>query len=120
MEKMKRSDMETERVKSIDHALRTLNEAAKDSSQEIKSLINQDYRKLKAVLSEVKPEVRGALKELGEVSQESILRAKDQVVDTTKEAVKVVDESVHKNPWTYIGGAAAIGALACFLLRRKD
>ena len=36
-----------------------------------------------------------------------------------KELAGTVDESVHQNPWAYIGGAAAVGVLIGYILGRN-
>lgn len=108
-----------EQIKSIDHALETLNEAAQDSSDEIRSMMEKDYKKLKSLFSDTRPQIRSAINELSEASYESAQRAKDQVIEQSKDAAKSVDDSVHNSPWLYIGGAAAAGALAGYLVSRK-
>lgn len=109
MEKSKLRVGSHEDVKSIEHALHILNEAAKESSQEIKSMVNTDYNKLKNIFSDFKPEVRHAFKELGEASQEQL-----------KEAHENVKESVHQHPWIYIGGATVISGLLGYILGKKS
>lgn len=106
-------------VKSISHALEVLNDAAKDSSSDIKHMINQDYKQLKNILSETSPEVKSALREIVTASQESVTRAKDKVIETTKAAAEKVDETAHKNPWYFIAGSAVVGGILGFFLGRR-
>lgn len=119
MEKARVSEPNQDKVKSLSHALEVLNGAADDSAEEIRRMINTDYNKLKNVLSEVKPNVRSAFGEVKEVTAETVSQAKDKVVTATKETAQKVDESVHKNPWIYLGGVATVSTLAGFLLGRK-
>ena len=106
-------------VKSLSHALEVLNDAAKDSSSEIKQMLNQDYRQLKGILSDVSPEMKSALGEIMDVSQESVVRAKNKAVETTRAAAEKVDGSAHKNPWYFIAGSAAAAGVLGFFLGRK-
>jgi ElaB/YqjD/DUF883 family membrane-anchored ribosome-binding protein len=107
-----------EKVKSIDHALKTLDEAAKDSTQEIRKMVLRDYARLKSILGDVRPEVGDALHEIGTASYESIQRAKENAVKSTKAVANSVDETVHASPWAFIGGAVGVGALLGFLIGR--
>lgn len=113
-------EMEPKKVKSISHALEVLNDAAKDSSSEIKQMINTDYKRLKETLAEIKPEVKGAFREMREASKESVVQAKDKVVETTKEAAGKVDETAHKHPWYFVGGSAALAGILGFFLGKKS
>ena len=109
-----------ERLKSLNHALEVLNDAAEDSSVEIRKMVNTDYRKLKKVLAEVKPEVEEVLSEFKAIATDSLAQTKETLVATTKHIAKNVDESVHLSPWVYLGGAAATSIVIGFLLGRKS
>jgi ElaB/YqjD/DUF883 family membrane-anchored ribosome-binding protein len=43
--------------------------------------------------------------------------AKGKAIDKVRNAVKIVNTSVHLYPWHYIGGAATLGFLVCLLFR---
>ena len=45
--------------------------------------------------------------------------AKDVAVEKACEVARGVDQSVHANPWPYIGGTAAVGLLLGYLLGRN-
>ncbi|MCB9027084.1 MAG: DUF883 family protein [Bdellovibrionaceae bacterium] len=109
MEKSKLRVGNQDEVKSIQSALQILNDAAKESSNEIKLMMDRDYNKLKGVLTDLKPEVKHAFKEFGEASQEQL-----------KQAHETVKESVHEHPWIYIGGATVISGLLGYILGRKS
>lgn len=111
MEKSRISESNPEKFRSLSHALGVLNEAADDSAQEIRRMVNTDYYKLKSVLSEVKPSIKNAFGEIKEVATDSVIQ--------TKEAAHKVDESVHQHPWMYLGGVALTSVLAGFLMGRK-
>ncbi len=120
MEELLRKERgEPEHIKSIQHALSVLNDAAKDSSQEIKSMVSRDFKQLRETFSDLKPEIKGVVREIREASSESVTRVKDRIVDSSREVSQKVDQSVHNSPWAYIGGAAALAAIAGFFLGRK-
>jgi len=75
-----------ERVKSIEHALRILNNAAEDSAQEIQSMVNKDYKRLKRLINDINPEVKSALQEVKEVATESISQEKEKAIETTRKS----------------------------------
>lgn len=85
----------------ISEALRLLEEAAKNKKDELRTLIADKYVNLKTAV------VEGAV------------RAKDVTAEKTRVAVEAVDENIHKNPWPYVGGAAALGLLLGYILGRK-
>lgn len=109
-----------ERSKSISHALDVLNEAAKDSSDEVKEMITTDVRRIKAAFEDLKPEVKGAIRELRDASATTIDQAKEKVLESAQAAARKVDTSAHENPWRYVGGTALLAALTGFILGRKS
>ncbi|MBX7232113.1 MAG: hypothetical protein K1X29_08510 [Bdellovibrionales bacterium] len=120
MEKAKGSEFESDKAKSLSHALSILNEAADDSAQEIRRMVNSDYEKLRDLFDGTKPKIKRAFGEIKGFADESIHLAKDKVVTTAKGAAENVDESVHQQPWMYLGCVAATSVLAGFLLGRNS
>ena len=94
--------------KRITEALELLNEAAKDKKTELEHLISHKFGDLKSLVGGVAEKVQ---KETADTYQ----RGKEKFEDVLSE----VDKSVHKNPWPYIGGAAAVALLFGFLLGRS-
>lgn len=94
--------------KRITEALELLNEAAKDKKTELEHLISHKFGDLKSLVGGVAEKVQ---KETADTYQ----RGKEKIEDVLSE----VDKSVHKNPWPYIGGAAAVALLFGFLLGRS-
>ena len=60
-----------------------------------------------------------ALNEVKDAASDSILKARDRVYSTSKDAAQKIDQSAHRNPWAYVGGAALVSALAGFFLGRR-
>jgi ElaB/YqjD/DUF883 family membrane-anchored ribosome-binding protein len=92
-------------TEKLDEALAHLNEAAKESREELQTLLAEKYTDLKAALGGAAHTsadwAKGKGKEAGE---------------TAKLAVSTVDDSVRKHPWYYIGGAALGGLLIGLLI----
>lgn len=89
-----RSHDQEKKTNSINETLKMLDEAAGESSQEIKRM--------------------------GEESLAYLSQAKDKVVETSKNAAKKIDQSARENPWYFVGGAAAVVGIAGFILGRKS
>lgn len=91
--------------KRINEALELLNEVAKDKKAELQGVISHKYGDLQSAISGMTGRV-----------VEGFHRGKEKA----KELATEVDESVHKNPWPYIGGTAlGFLILGYFLGRSK-
>lgn len=99
----------TEKSEKIDSALLALNETAKKSSQQIKSIIEEDYEKIRKLIAETSPEAKKALEKM-----------KTDSIESVKQTADSINENVHKNPWMFIGGAAAITGLVGYILGRNS
>ncbi|MBK7842276.1 MAG: DUF883 family protein [Bdellovibrionales bacterium] len=110
----------TERTKSIQTAMNILNEAIKESRNDVREVLERDYEQLRQSLSAIKPEVKAALKEIGDASMERLQEARRTVVKKSTDAAHFVDESAHQKPWIFIASAAAIFAVIGFLFGRKS
>ena len=99
----------------IEGALRLLDDAAKETKEDISGLVREKYHNLERSISKVEPIVRQQFDNVSKKTSE----AYEQGRKMAKEKAEFVDESVHTNPWSYIGGAALAGAIIGFLLGRK-
>lgn len=106
-------------AQSISDALSLLNEVADSSSNEIKEMVAHDYRKLKKVFSDARPEFESASNELRSAATQSIRDARDAAVRRIREAGDTVNQSVHEKPWGYVAGTAVATGLLGFFLGRK-
>ena len=104
----------------LTEALKLLEEAAVEKKEEIKGMLTAKCRNLKDLvissemsgeetLAALKKKVTDAAKKIQEVS-----------VEKSKEIASTVDESAHKNPWYFIGGAAIGGLLLGYILGKKN
>lgn len=93
---------------SLHEALGHLNEAAKESREEIRKLVNEKYTNLRDTLAGAAQASAGWVKEQG-----------TEAADKAKMTATAVDKSVHRNPWAYVGGAAATGFVLGLLIGRR-
>src|SRR3989338_7060362 len=98
-------------IASVHHALEALNAALDENADEIRHLIKTDYRKVKQVLTDAGPQVKGALTELKSAGIESVRQAGKKAVEVGRNSVKKVDNTAHQSPWFFVGGAAAGSAI---------
>ena len=119
MEKAKIKPAKPSKITTIHDALETLNDVADGSSKEIRKMVNRDYRKLRAVFNDEKPELREAIHDFGEASQRSFSQAREQLSKGTKETLENLDEVAHKHPWALVGGTTAIAGILGYLIGRK-
>ncbi len=103
----------------IEEALKLLEEAAREKKDEIQNLISDKYVHLRSALGETSRSVIESLAANEKRAIEGILHAKDVTMEKMKKAGTAVDEHVHTNPWSYIGGAAVAALLVGYILGRK-
>jgi ElaB/YqjD/DUF883 family membrane-anchored ribosome-binding protein len=107
---MKEQDMThtAANTEKLHEALAHLNEAAKESREELQSLLAGKYTDLKSALGSAAQTSADWVKERGK-----------EAGDTAKLAASTVDDSVRKHPWYYIGGAALGGLLIGLLINSR-
>lgn len=112
--------METTKTSSenIAEALKLLEEAAKLKKDELKCVMSDKYTHLKNVIVEAEGSLVKSLSAAKTHAIEVAAHAKEVGVEKAKEIACDVDESVHRNPWTYIGGTAVVGLLLGYVLGR--
>ena len=118
-------------LKSLDEALKVLDDAIASGHTGLKEMVTEEYRNLKEAISDIAPEFGSALGEMGQdafgkVSEfTSELASKGQEyaqagMEKGKAVARDIDEKVHENPWLMIGGVA-LGAFAIgFFLGGRD
>ena len=99
----------------ISEALELLNEAAKEKKDELKGLLTNRYTHIREAMTAGVDHGKEVLKHTQDLAQEAIVQSKEKVMEIAGE----VDKRVHKDPWPYIAGAAAVSLLFGFLLGSK-
>ena len=95
----------------LSDALRLLEEAAKEKKDELRKLASDKYCHLKEALTATESTLEQSVAGARERAVEAAQRAKEIASD--------VNKSVHRSPWPYIGGAAAVSLLVGYILGRK-
>jgi ElaB/YqjD/DUF883 family membrane-anchored ribosome-binding protein len=104
--------IDTNGNRKIDEALHLLNEAARDKKDELHRLLGEKYLNIKDALTEVAMSNKDVLEEVKRVAQERIAEGREKV----EEVISDVDSQVKRNPWPYIGGAAAAALLVGYIM----
>jgi ElaB/YqjD/DUF883 family membrane-anchored ribosome-binding protein len=94
--------------KRIDEALALLNSAARDKKAELQAAMENKYTDLSSVVSSFSEQVKAAASDKFEAGKQKVVNVASDI-----------DKSVHKNPWAYIGGAAAAALVLGFLMGRS-
>lgn len=105
---MEVTEMDRFEDKRINEALELLNAAARDKTSELQAAMENKYTELSSVVSAFTDRMKSRAGDKFEAG-------KQKVVDVATD----IDKSVHKNPWAYIGGAAATALVFGFLLGRS-
>lgn len=108
MNRQQLRDVRKQKIGNIRHALNILDEAAEESSQEIRKIIDKDYHDLVKTFSN--PE------NPGEEIVKNLSKNVNSAVDTSKKVLKELDMNVHRSPWGYLGGTALSSMALGFLI----
>lgn len=104
--------IDTNGSRKIDEALHLLNEAARDKKDELQHLLGEKYAHIKDALTEVAMSNKDVLADVKRIAQERIDEGREKV----EAVIADVDTQVRRNPWPYIGGAAAAALLIGYIL----
>lgn len=110
--------MSTVVPEKIAEALKLLEDAAKHQKDELKKIACGKFDSLKDAIFD-EHGLREKLAVAGQKATEMAKHMKEVSEEKAKEIAENVDESVHKNPWPYIGGVAVGALLLGFILGRK-
>lgn len=94
--------------KRINEALELLNAVARDRKSELEAAVQDKYADFKSLMSVLGERARSRV-------EDKLETGKNMIVDAAGD----VDRRVHRNPWAYVGGAAAVGLLLGLLLSRS-
>lgn len=106
-------------IKSIQDALSILNQAAKESSSDVRNSLSKDLKKIREAFLDPSSESFSTLQEWRDASIESLLKARDKVAQSAKDAAVQVDKTAHESPWYFVGGAALVASLMGFYVGKK-
>src|SRR5690606_2959372 len=108
-----------ERVKSFDEAFAALESAAKTGQTTIKKMIEDDYDELTRTYSEIKPQVKSALKDLGDQSIDILKEQREKVMSKSRETADRWEARVRERPLKTLGWTALVALIFGFILGRR-
>ena len=99
----------------ISEALELLNEAAKEKKDELKGLMANRYSHIREAMTSGVDHGKEVLKHAQDIAKDTIIKGSEKA----KEIASDVDKRVHKDPWPYIAGAAAVSLLLGYFMGSK-
>ena len=100
-------------------ALKLLEEAAKQKKDELRAVLSDKYTNLRSLILEKESSFMKSFTTAKDKALETTAHIKEAGVEKAREIAGDVDESVHQNPWPYIGGAAVVGILLGYIMGRN-
>ncbi|HAZ13598.1 MAG: hypothetical protein A2X86_13785 [Bdellovibrionales bacterium GWA2_49_15] len=104
-----------QKAESINQALQVLNEAAESRGNEIRAMIEHDFLKFKNLLGDDKTKFTELMSGIEESTPISLTQTKEKLLETTRK----IDQTIHKNPWLFLGIAVVISAMTGYLFASK-
>lgn len=101
------------KVQSISQAVEAVDQASEQNWMNL-------TRQLKGELRSMNPEFENALNEIKEEAQKRLNSIRDKTKESTRNAVRSVDELVQNDPWPVIGFFSLLAGIFGFLLGRKS
>ena len=98
--------------RKINEALELLNEAAREKKDELRHLLSDKYSHIKETLTDMAVTNQEILDRVKRNAELAYQEGEEKI----KEALEDIDQEVRKNPWPYIGGAAAAALLLGYIL----
>lgn len=88
---------------------------------EFKSKVNGATKSAKGTFEDAMdsaPEVLEKVTEFGKTFINSMTDSKEKVYETATQSLESLSKTLKERPWTFVGGAAALGFVAGFLMGR--
>lgn len=109
--------MET-RANTLDEALHVLDRAIRENKNELVDRFNKEFRDLGSGLAEMVPQMKDAVKRVGNEAKRKMVGMTQEGIERSKELAEAVDRQVHRNPWAILGGVLIGSLLLGFLMGR--
>ena len=97
--------------KKFEEAVHLLNEAAREKKEEVQNLLNDKYTSIRDVVEDASKKGRRSARRTKDSAEEWL----GEGTEAVREVASELDDSVHENPWAYLGGVA-VGALLLGLI----
>lgn len=102
----------------LQEALQILEDAARDTKDDFKTILKDRYSNLKDEFRELADDI--GLDDQVERITKRASKFYKQSKQAARDSVATIDNSVRDNPWTYIASSLAAGFLVGFLVGRRD
>jgi ElaB/YqjD/DUF883 family membrane-anchored ribosome-binding protein len=102
----------------IAEALKLLEEAALQKKDELSSLMSDKYTHLKRVILANEHTLAKSLTQAKDHAIEAVTTAGEAGMEKAREFAHDANKHVHRNPWPYVAGTAAVGLLLGYVLGR--
>ena len=113
----KSNDKSTDKLQE---AFSLLEEAAKETKQDVRELVADRYRGIEDQISEFNDKVKQSMRQTAERIAGAAARTEKYAEEKAKEVGEKVNKDVHHRPWPYVGTAAMSGFLfGCYLMGRR-
>lgn len=103
---------------TLAEALKLLEDAAKQKKEELKTVMSDKYTHLRKLMRENESGLVESLAHVRRQATDAATHARDAGIEKACALAGQVDQTVHHNPWPFIGGTAAVGLLLGFILGR--
>ncbi len=103
----------------IAEALKLLEDAAKQKKDELKAVMSDKYTHLKDLILENESSLMKSLTQTKDRTIEAVTEASEASIEKAREFAHDANKHVHRNPWPYVAGTAAVGLLLGFVLGRS-
>ncbi len=110
--------MEHASSQTIAEALKLLDEAAKQSKDELQAALSNKYTHLRSLIREKEGTVMSSLTDAKEYVIDAAAHAKEVGTEKAREIAHEVDRNVAQHSWAYIGGTAVVSLLLGYILGR--
>lgn len=122
----KNASSEQQRPEKISDALKVLDEVLAGRNADLKAMVTDDFRNLKAAISDMAPRVGDTIRGTGNQAGQAFERVSNRFSEFASDGVEKsrqiygdVEARVKSNPWPVIGGVA-VGTFALgFILGRS-
>jgi len=106
-------------TEKLSEALKLLEDAAKEKTNELQNMIKGKYSHLKGALIDKEDDITHTLLTAKKQALKAAAQASEVGTEKAKKIASEVDQQVRENPWPYIGGVALGSLLIGYILGRS-
>jgi ElaB/YqjD/DUF883 family membrane-anchored ribosome-binding protein len=111
--------MEHTSIGNITEALKLLEEAAKHKKDELMTAMSDKYTHLRSLTMGNGSTLIESLTTAKDRAIKAATHARDVSVEKARDVAHGLDQNVHRNPWAYLAGTAAVALVLGYVLGRS-